>query len=281
MNDIDAAIARARAQGLDRLDAQLLLAHVLRRPRAWLLAHGDEAVPPAPAAEFETLCRRRAGGEPVAYLLGRREFHGLDLVVGAGVLVPRPETETLVDWALALLEGELRDRPVPAVLDLGTGSGAIALAIRAGCARARTWAVERSAAALAIARANAERLGLEVSFAQGDWWGGLPVDAPAFDLAVSNPPYIAPGDPHLQALAHEPREALVAAGDGLADAHVIVAGARAHLRDGAWLLVEHGWTQAEAVQQAFRQAGFEAVQTRRDLAGQPRCTGGRLVPTRA
>lgn len=277
---VDGALAAARALGLDRLDAQLLLVQVLDRPRAWLLANGDEALDPSRLAAFEALCRRRADGEPVAYLVGRREFHGLALAVQAGVLVPRPETELLVDWALELLEGDLGDRPAPAVVDLGTGSGAIALAIRAGCDRARVWAVDRSEAALAVARGNASRLGLDVAFAQGDWWQALAGDAPAFDLAVSNPPYIAPGDPHLGALAHEPREALVAGDDGLADLRTLIGGARARLGAGAWLLMEHGATQAEAVQRAFRQSGFDRVETRPDLAGHPRCTGARLAAAR-
>ncbi|HEX4509949.1 MAG TPA: peptide chain release factor N(5)-glutamine methyltransferase [Burkholderiaceae bacterium] len=271
-------MASARAHGLDRLDAQLLLAHALQRPRAWLLAHGDAALAPPEAAAFGASCRRRAEGVPVAYILGRREFHGLLLEVDGSVLVPRPETEMLVDWALALLEGELRARPAPTVVDLGTGSGAIALAIRANCPRAHVWAVERSGPALALARANAARLALPVEFVRGDWWRALARQAPAFDLAVANPPYIAQDDPHLPALAHEPREALVAAGNGLADLRAIVQRAPLHLAAGAWLLMEHGWTQAGEVQQALRQAGFADVQTRADLAGHPRCTGGRLIP---
>jgi release factor glutamine methyltransferase len=277
METVDQALAAARSRGLARLDGQLLVAHVLRRPRAWLLAHGDDAIAPSQADAIESLCRRRARGEPLAYLVGEREFHGLALAVDASVLVPRPETETLVDWALSVLEDELRDRPAPAVVDLGTGSGAIALAIGAACPRASVWAVERSAAALATARSNSARLALDVHFVQGDWWQALPAIAPAFDLAVGNPPYVAAGDPHLDALAYEPREALVAADDGLADIRTLVAGARGRLAGGARLLVEHGWTQGERVQQAFRQAGFTDVQTRADLAGRPRCTGGRML----
>ena len=271
---LDEAIAFARALGLDRLDAQLLLGHVLQRPRTWLMAHGEDALSPAHATAFGEACRRRAGGEPVAYLLGRREFHGLALQVDASVLVPRPETEMLVDWALALLDDGLRAVPAPSVVDLGTGSGAIALALQAACPRARTWAVERSAAALAVARTNATRLGLELAFAAGDWWQAIPEDAPAFDIAVANPPYIAPDDPHLGALAHEPREALAAADNGLADLRAIVRDAPRYLARRGWLLVEHGATQADAVQGAFRQAGFGRVETRADLAGHPRCTGG-------
>jgi len=278
VSSIEAALREARARGLERLDAQLLLAHVLRQSRSWLLAHGDDALTAAHAAAYDVLVARRAAGEPFAYLVGEREFHGLALVVDASVLVPRPDTETLVDWALDLLHGELRDAAAPAVLDLGTGSGAIALAIRNGCPRARLWAGERSAGALAVARANAARLALDVRFVQGDWWEALAgaADAPVFDLVVSNPPYIAADDPHLADLAHEPLSALVAADDGLADIRAIAAGARGRLRPGGWLLFEHGWEQADAVATILREAGFGGIATRRDIEGRPRCTGGLL-----
>ena len=275
---VDGALRSARSIGIERLDAQLMLAHLLGQSRAWLLAHGDDALSASNAAAFEALARRRAAGEPFAYLVGEREFHGLTLAVGPAVLVPRPDTETLVDWALELLQGELRANAAPAVLDLGTGSGAIALALKHGCPRARVWAGERSADALAVARANAERLGLDVHFAHGDWWAaldGLP-DVPLFDLVASNPPYIAAGDPHLAALAYEPLSALVAADDGLADIVRIAEGARGRLRAGGWLLFEHGWEQAEAVGRILANAGFGAVQTHADIEGRPRCTGGRL-----
>ncbi len=275
---VDAALSDARALGVERLDAHLLLARVLGRSRAWLLAHGDDALPDDEAQAFHALARRRAAGEPFAYLVGEREFHGLTLAVSDAVLVPRPDTETLVDWALALLADELRDLDDPSVLDLGTGSGAIALALKSACPRARVWAGERSAGALAVAQANARRLALDVRFAHGDWWSALDgLDAvPAFDLVVSNPPYVAAGDPHLAALAHEPLSALVAADDGLADIARIATGARGHLRAGGWLLFEHGWAQADAVQAILRRAGFGDVQTRPDIEGRARCTGGRL-----
>jgi release factor glutamine methyltransferase len=272
---VDAALRRARALGLDRLDAQLLLGHVLGRPRAWLIAHGEDALAPEPAAAFAALAARRAAGEPAAYLLGEREFHGLALAVTPAVLVPRPDTETLVDWALRLLDGPLAHRTAPAVLDLGTGSGAIALALKAGCPRAAVWAVERSPEALTVAEGNARRLGLDVRFAGGDWWEALPPEAPPFDLVASNPPYIAAGDPHLAALVHEPRAALVADDDGLADIARIARGAPARLRAGGWLLVEHGHDQAAAAGAIFAEAGFERIETVADLEGRPRCTGGR------
>ena len=273
------ALKAARALGVERLDAQLLLAHVLGRSRTWLLTHEDASLDDTQDAAFQALATRRAAGEPFAYLVGEREFHGLTLAVDPAVLVPRPDTETLVDWALALLRGEWASAPFPAVLDLGTGSGAIALAIKNGCPRARVWAGERSADALAVARANAGRLGLDVRFAQGDWWSaldGLP-DVPVFDLVVSNPPYIAAGDPHLAALAHEPLSALVAADDGLADIVRITSGARGRLRAGGWLLFEHGWEQAGAVGRILADAGFGDIRTQADIEGRPRCTGGRLA----
>jgi len=275
---VDAALRAAQARGVERFDAQLLLARVLGQSRSWLLAHGDDALEPAQAAAYDALVARRAGGEPFAYIVGEREFHGLTLAVAPAVLVPRPDTETLVDWALALLHTGSDDTAAPAVLDLGTGSGAIALALKHACPRARVWAGERSADALAVARANAARLGLEVRFVHGDWWDALAEapDAPVFDLVVSNPPYIAAGDPHLAALTHEPLSALVAADAGLADIRSIAAGARGRLRAGGWLLFEHGWEQADAVAASLRQAGFGAVATQQDIEGRARCTGGRL-----
>jgi release factor glutamine methyltransferase len=280
LTTVDAMLVRARARGLDRLDAQLLLCHVLRQSRAWLLAHGDAPVDAALDEAYDALCARRAAGEPHAYLVGEREFHGMTLAVSEAVLVPRPDTETLVDWALALLEGELVSRQRPSVVDFGTGSGAIALALKKGCPRAEVWAAERSPAALAVARGNADRLGLEVQFAEGDWWQALPpgVGPAAFDLVVSNPPYIAADDPHLEALTHEPRTALVAADDGLADIARIAGHAPARMNVGGWLLFEHGWTQADAVVEVLTSAGFSAIETRPDIEGRPRCTGGRLGP---
>ena len=275
---VDDALRDARAQGLERLDAHLLLAHVLRQSRAWLLAHGDDLLAAQAATAYAALVARRAAGEPFAYLVGEREFHGLTLAVSEAVLVPRPDTETLVDWALELLDGPLRDRARPRVMDLGTGSGAIALALKAACPRAEVHAVERSEAALAVARDNARRLGLEVRFAQGDWWQALDgeTDTPTFDLVVSNPPYIAADDPHLARLGHEPISALVAAEDGLSDLITITQYAPPRMKAGGWLLFEHGWTQAAAVQVLLAREGFVALETRTDIEGRPRCSGGRL-----
>lgn len=268
MNTVRSALAEARALGLDRLDAQLLLAHVLGKPRVWLLAHDDEALGDEQAARHAALCRERADDVPLAYLTGEREFHGLPLAVGPGVLVPRPETEHLVDWALECLQG----LAAPRVVDLGTGSGAIALAIARACPQAHVTAVERSAPALAIARGNGQRLGLSVQWRAGNWW--QPLKGERFDVVVSNPPYVADGDAHLAALRHEPRAALSAGADGLDDLRAIVEGAPAHLVAGGWLLLEHGYDQAEAVRQLLAGQGFVQVQSRRDLAGIERCSGG-------
>jgi release factor glutamine methyltransferase len=266
------ALTAARAQGVDRLDAQLLLAFHLGRPRAWLIAHDDEPLPHNLAERFASDLARRADGMPLAYLLGEHEFHGLALRITPDVLDPRPDTETLVDWALEQLAAPALPAS-PEVVDLGTGSGAIALAIAHRHPHARVTATDLSAAALAVARDNAARLGLTLQWAQGPWWAALP--GRRFDLVVSNPPYIAGDDPHLTSLRHEPLLALTPGGDGLDAIRAIVIGAPTALRPGGWLLLEHGWDQAEAVQALLRSHGFENVQSRADLAGRPRCTGGR------
>ncbi len=268
---VAAVLAEARRLGVPRLDAQLLLAELLGRTRAWLLAHDDAALDAALAARVQQALQALAEGVPLPYLSGRQRFCGLDLAVGPGVLVPRPETEELVHWALECLQG----RAAPQVADLGTGSGAIALAVQAGCPGAIVCAVERSAQALAIARANGQRLGLPVQWLAGDWWA--PLAGRRLDLVLSNPPYIAVGDPHLPALRHEPESALVAGAEGLDDLRRIVAAAPAYLHPGGWLLLEHGHDQGAAVRALLVDAGFEAVSTRRDLAGLERCSGGRLA----
>ncbi|HET8744410.1 MAG TPA: peptide chain release factor N(5)-glutamine methyltransferase [Ramlibacter sp.] len=263
------ALARAAAQGLARIDAQLLLLHVLGRvgtERGWLVAHDDEALAPAAEAAYADLCSRRNAGEPLAYLTGEKEFFGLPLQVDARVLVPRPDTETIVEWALELL----RPLRAPRVIDLGTGSGAIALAIQRARPDARVEAVDRSAEALAVARANAQRLQLPVQFRQADWLAG----AGRYDLVVSNPPYVRAQDEHLAALRHEPLSALVAGEDGLADLRAIVGAAPAHLAPGGWLLLEHGWDQAAAVEALLAAAGFTRLSNRKDLGGIVRCSGG-------
>ncbi len=270
----EALLREAQAAGVDRHDALRLASHVLERPRAWLIAHGDEPVDPPAASRLRALFARRADGVPVAYLTGWRAFHGLELAVTPDVLDPRPDTETLVDWALELLDRDHALGREPQVADLGTGSGAIALAVAKACPRARVVATDASAPALAVARANAERLRLDVEFAAGPWWE--PLATRHFDLVLANPPYLGADDPHLPALRHEPRSALVpAGGDALADLRTLAAGAPAHLRPGGWLLLEHGCDQADAVAALLRAAGLESIAHRRDLAGHLRCTGGR------
>jgi release factor glutamine methyltransferase len=264
-------MAAARDLGLERLDAQLLLAHHLGRDRAWLLAHDGDALTPDVLVRFDADVRRRADGVPLAYLTGQREFHGLQLQVGPAVLDPRPDTETLVDWALELLPSTSEAHPT--VVDLGTGSGAVALAIAHRCPAARVTATDLSPDALAVAGANARRLGLAIELAAGPWWSA--VAGQRFSMAVSNPPYIAGDDPHLPALRHEPLMALTPGGDGLDAIRAIVADAPQALLPGAWLLLEHGWDQAAAVRSLLQAAGFDDVQSRDDLAGHARCSGGR------
>lgn len=273
MTDLRQAIAAAHARGVERLDAQLLLAHHLQRPRSWLLAHEDHPLPDDLAARFASDCARRAGGEPLAYVIGQWPFRGLALRMSPAVLVPRPETELLVEWALELLAGPLAPLNPALVVDLGTGSGAIALALRQACERAKVIAVDASAAALALARENGQALGLAIDWREGDWW--QPLAGLRFDLALSNPPYVAADDVHLAALTHEPQMALSPGADGLAALRAIVAGAGAHLRPGGWLVLEHGHDQGPAVRALLQAQGFADAQTRHDLAGLPRCSAGR------
>jgi release factor glutamine methyltransferase len=264
------ALVAARLAGLDRLDAQWLLAHVLGRDRSWLTAHDDQLLDAAQHSRWQHLLEQASDGTPLAYLTGEQGFRGLVLKVGPAVLIPRPDTETLVDWALeCLLE---LGRPSPRVLDLGTGSGAVALAIGAARPDARLTAVDASEAALAVARENGERLGMSVDWRLGDWWS--PVAGERFDLVVSNPPYIREGDPHLQDLRHEPAVALRSGADGLSSLRNIVEGAPPHLDAGGCLLLEHGHDQAAAVAGLLDARGFVQVKTRPDLAGRARCTGG-------
>jgi len=255
------ALAASVALGIDRLDAQLLLLHALGRAphdRAWLLAHDTDAVSGAAWAALSVQLSRRLAGEPVAYLLGEKEFHGLDLRVDPRVLVPRPDTETLVDWALQCLQGR-------------ACCSASAMALQHARPDAQVDAVDASADALAVAKANAQRLALPVRFSQAHWLDGA---ASGYTVIASNPPYIAANDPHLPALRHEPAAALVAGPDGLDDIRQIVRDAPPHLADGGWLLLEHGHDQAAAVRQLLQTRGFAEVQSREDLAGIQRCSGG-------
>ncbi len=267
------ALADAQAAGLARIDAQLLLLHALgRKPhdRAWLIAHDTGVLPPDALARWQAVLSRRLGGEPLAYITGQKAFYGLDLLVDARVLDPRADTETLVDWALEVLPAAPQR-----VLDLGTGSGAVALALQDQRVNWEVHAVDRSPQALAVAQANAHRLALPVHFTQSDWLSGV---EGRFHAIVSNPPYVAEGDPHLDALRHEPALALSSGSDGLDAIRTIIASAPPFLHPGGWLLLEHGFEQARAVCALLRQAGFSEIQSRHDLAGLERCSGGRITP---
>lgn len=256
------------ASQLPLLDARALLAHRLQVARERLVAHPEDEVGRDDAAAFAELARRRTAGEPLAYLLGEKEFYGRPFRVTPDVLVPRPETELLVDLALE----RMRARARPSVLDLGTGSGCIAVTLALECAGAAVTATDASAAALEIARHNARRLGGPVEFRSGDWYGALPADA-LFDVIVANPPYVAAGDAHLEALRFEPLQALTDGRDGLSCLATIIEGATVHLARDGWLLVEHGYDQAVPVGALFARTGLTAI-TVGDAAGLPRVTLG-------
>jgi release factor glutamine methyltransferase len=271
------ALVAAQTLGLARIDAQLLLLHALGKSpgdRAWLLAHDTDFLSDAVALQFDAVAQRRAAGEPLAYLVGYKEFFGLKLQVDRRVLIPRPDTETLVNWSLALLKSDATIADA-AILDLGTGSGAIALAIAQHLKTAgrpgRVTAADASAGALAVARENALRLGLDVALIESSWFT---IVSENFHLIVSNPPYVADADPHLADLTHEPLEALTAGQDGLDDIRQIIEQAPGHLHPGGWLLLEHGFDQALPVRELLARRGFLEVQSRLDLAGIDRCSGG-------
>jgi len=260
--------------GLVQVDASVLMAHVVGRNRAWLIAHGDDILTPEQAGAFFALAKRRRDGEPVAYLTGTREFWGLLLAVSPAVLIPRPETETLVEVALAFLPSDRAAR----VLDLGTGSGAVALAIAHERPHASIVATDIAPAALELARENAQRHGIgNVTFVASDWYAGLPPDRSRFDVIVSNPPYVDAADAHLQQgdLRHEPAHALTPGADALLALRRIILDAPGHIESGGCLAVEHGYDQADAARALFATSGFAEVHTARDLAGIPRVTYGR------
>ncbi len=266
---ITQALASAQTLGLDRLDAQLLLLHALGKPpdaRAWLLAHDEDALPAQAADLFRSFSLRRAAGEPFAYIVGYKEFFGLTFAVDARVLVPRPDTETLVQWTLDVIS----DLAKPEILDLGTGSGAVAIAL-AHSLKARVTATDFSLDALAVASQNARQLGVDVQLVHSNWFDKV---SGHYHVIASNPPYIVDADPHLSALTHEPISALTSGSDGLSDIRQIIQRAPQHLQPGGWLLLEHGYDQADAVRDLLVECGFAQVQSRNDLAGIARCSGG-------
>jgi len=252
-------------RALDAREARLLLSSATGFSETSLISSLERALAPEVAKTFLQYVERRKSGEPIAYILGRKEFYSLDLAVNPAVLIPRPETELLVDLAL--------ERKPSTVLDLGTGSGAIALAIKKHLPAAKVTAVEASAAALAVAQRNAMKHNLAVDFVHAHWFGGI---GGRFDVIVSNPPYIAAGDPHLKDLNYEPQSALVSGADGLDAIREIAPRAPRHLAPGGWLLLEHGIGQDEKVRSLLEAAGLESVQTWPDLAGIPRISGGKV-----
>jgi len=267
------ALQALQNKGLDRLDAQMLLLHALGQStsnRAWLMSHDTDELTNDQQQTLDGLIQRRLAGEPVAYLVGRKEFFGLNLTVTSDVLVPRPDTECLVEWALEILP-----LSSSSVLDLGTGSGAIGLAIKHSRPNSEVTLVDASEAALAVACGNATSLGLMIHGLQSDWLKNVPSDE-RFDVIVSNPPYIADGDAHLAKLEHEPIMALTSGTDGLDAIRRIVREAPRFLKSGGWLLLEHGYDQAATVRTLLRAQGFEKVGSRLDLNGIERCSGGVL-----
>ena len=271
MIDVRRALLAATQRLGERIDAEILLLHVLGKPRSWLIAHADDVLDMDVQTAYALLVERRVAGEPVAYIIGRRGFWSFELEVTPATLIPRPETELLVELALARLPHEAG----AAVADLGTGSGAIALAMAHERPGARVVATDASTEALAVAQRNALRLDVRnVTFMQGDWL--TPLAGQRFNLIVSNPPYIEAADPHLGQgdLRFEPPDALASGGDGLDAIRRIVGDAREHLEVGGWLLFEHGWNQGEAARALLRAAGYADVMTVRDLEQRDRVSGG-------
>lgn len=281
-------ITEFASDAVPRLELRLLLSHVLSRSSGWLAAHDDHEIAPNDESALRLAVSRRAAGEPIAYIMGYREFYGRRFNCSPAALIPRPETELLVEQVLALAPAPLRggtgwgwgsvDRqPQPRILDIGTGTGCIAITLALELPTAKVTALDISRDALALARTNASALGAKIEFLESDWLSAIAEDA-QFDTIVSNPPYIVPNDPHLFRgdLRFEPWLALQDRGDGLQSYREIAAGAKKHLRDGGLLIVEHGYDQGESVPAIFGDAGFVDVEMIRDLAGQPRVTRGSL-----
>lgn len=272
MPEVRHALAEAIRRLGDRVDAEVLLAYAVSKPRSWLIAHANDELAPEHVSAYTLLIEQREAGEPVAYITGRRGFWSLDLEVSSATLIPRPETELLVELALARLPAG----DACHVLDLGTGSGAIALAIARERPQARIIATDASAEALQVAQHNARHHHIaNVSFAHGDWFA--PLGDGCFDVIVSNPPYIESGDPHLQQgdLRYEPMRALASGADGLDDIRRIVRDAGRYLVPGGWLMFEHGWNQGEAARSLLRSAGFVELSTERDIEQRDRVSMGR------
>ena len=274
MTRVGAALDQARLR-VPVAEARLLLAHVLERSHAWLAAHGEEGMTAQQSGRLAELVERRSQGEPIAYLVGTREFYGRPFAVTPEVLIPRPETELLVELAIAKLHGD-RENAAPAVLDLGAGSGCVAITLALELPTASVTAADLSPAALLLARRNADSLRAAVRFVQSDWYSLF--DDERFDLIVANPPYVAAADPHLGAgdLRFEPPLALAGGPDGLATIRRIVAGAPGHLSSGGRLLIEHGYDQAAPVAALLQAAGFIEIEQHRDLAGIVRVSGACL-----
>ncbi len=273
------ALAAAMRAGLPALEARMLLTHVTGLTRTQLITRDGDMLDAHANDAFSALLARRLAGEPMAHLVGHREFFGRAFIVTPDVLIPRPDTEVAVEAALARLAG----KTAPRVLDLGTGSGILAVTIACERPDAQVWATDISAAALTVARRNADALGApHVRLLQSDWYDAVPANQ-SFDLIVSNPPYIAAGDPHLGQgdLRFEPLDALTDHGNGLGDVAAIVSGAGERLEENGWLLVEHGYDQGEAARALFGAAGLAEVITLRDLGGNERCTAGRWSAIRA
>ena len=267
LNTIRALIGEATPK-IGRFEAMILLAHILGKPKEYLIAHDDEELPDTTLMTFDVYVSMRLDGVPIAYLTGRQEFFGRYFTVDHNVLIPRPDTEVLIEQALIVAPEK------PEILDIGTGSGCIAITLAKECPGALVTATDISEAALSVARSNAEALDAKVEFRKGSWWEAVP-EVARYDLIVSNPPYIRNDDEHLPALRHEPQGALTDGGTGLSCLEEIAAHAMNHLRHGGWLLVEHGWDQGHDVAALFRSAGLAAVRTVRDYGGNDRVTMGR------
>jgi len=277
MFTINAALQEATAS-IGRVDAQAILTHVLGVDRAYLAAHPIQVLTETQDARIDAMVAQRTMGFPVAYVIGKREFYSREFEVNSDVLIPRPETETLVEHALPLLRHSREGGSPASALDLGTGSGIVAVTLACEMPKVSMTATDSSRAALAIARANAKAHKAEVEFLEGEWYA--PVEGRRFDLIVSNPPYVAEGDPHLAQgdLRFEPRHALTdGSGDGLDSIRHIVEGARAHLNPGGGILIEHGYDQAPAVAALLGKANFVDLASIQDLAGIPRVAGGKIA----